>query len=127
MDGVLGHNVYLRIVLGGEPVGGAEVRHTSLDAGQVPVVVEGGVIDEAHLLLEARHVVLPNQVCGVFPKREPPLPLELAAAGQRRRVGVGQPRLQVGASETRDQDYRVVELRVIACAATMDEADEEGE
>ena len=51
-----------------------------------------------------------EQVPGVVLQREPPLPLERAAARKRRGVGVGQPRLEVGAAYAREQNYRVVFL-----------------
>lgn len=51
-----------------------------------------------------------EHVLGVVPEREPPLPLERAAARQRRGVGVGEPCLQVGAAYAGEQDYRVVDL-----------------
>lgn len=94
---------HLHIVLCRETIGRAEVRHACLDAGLVLEVVEDGVVHEAHLLQQARQVVVVNQVPGVVPQREPTLPLERATARQRRAVGVGQPRLQVGTAYAREQ------------------------
>lgn len=108
-------------------MGGAQVWHTYLDTRQVLVVFEGGVIDETHLLLEARHIVMSDKVQRVVPQGEPSLPLEHAAAGQRHHVGVGQSCLQIGATNTWDQDYWVVDPAIISRIATTEEADEKGE
>jgi hypothetical protein len=57
-----------------EPLGDAESEHPRLDAGQVPVVVGVRAVDEAHLLLEALHVVVGEQLRAVLPQPEPALP-----------------------------------------------------
>ena len=55
----------LRVPL--EASGGSEAAHARLDAGQVPVIVYDGVVDEGHLLDEALHVVVRGQVGAVCP------------------------------------------------------------
>ena len=67
---------------------GAEVADARLDAGPVPVVAGGGVVDEAHLLHEARDVVVGGDVGAVGPEPEPALPLHGAAVRQGRAVGI---------------------------------------
>lgn len=48
-----------------------EVGHAGLDAGEVPVVVRDGVVDEAHLLQEALVVAVRREVGAVLPQRQP--------------------------------------------------------
>lgn len=46
---------------------GAELGDARLDTRQIPAVVDGRVVDQTHLLLEARHVVVHQQIGGVLP------------------------------------------------------------
>jgi len=61
---------------------GAEVADARLDAGQVPVVAGGGVVDEAHLLHEAGDVVVRWEVGAVGPEPEQPLPFMAPQCGR---------------------------------------------
>jgi hypothetical protein len=88
----------LERVLVAEGSCGAEVGHSRLDAGEVPVLVDGRVVDEAHLLLEALRVVMRQQLRTVLPQTEPPLPLHGAAVRHRRPVRLGEACLQVAAA-----------------------------
>jgi len=94
-------------VLGTEPASGAEVGDASGHAGPVPELPEGRVVDEAHLLLEARRGVGVQCPGVVRPQAEPPLSSHPAAARRRGLVGLGEPSLQVGAGHAGDQDDRM--------------------
>ena len=92
-----------------EAAGGAEGHDTGLDAGQIAVVTGGVVIHEPELVLVARQergVLLQRRE--VLPQPEPAAPLfGHAAAGRRRLVLVGEPRVQLAAEVAREQYDRV--------------------
>jgi hypothetical protein len=84
-----------------------ESGHPSLDAGQVSVVVDVRVVDEAPLLLEALHVVVGEQLRAVLPQPEPALPLHGPAEWCRWPVRLCEPRLQVRAADPGHHHDRV--------------------
>jgi hypothetical protein len=85
----------MKRVLVVEPLLG-DAGHPHLTARQVLVVVDDvWVVDDAHLLLEALHIVVGEQLRAVLPQPEPTLPLHGPATRRRWPVHLYEPRLEV--------------------------------